>query len=568
MPRLGTPGLLTIYAAFVFGLYSLTAGAGETKLVSVNSNGTLANGPSGGGNGDGDYYGGGMSADGRFVVFDSAASNLVAGDTNNESDIFVHDRLTKQTSRVSISSSGRQGNSYSHGPHISGDGRYVVFTSGASNLVPGDNNGLADIFVYDRQTKQTSRVNLASNGTQANNYSGHPSLSADGRFVVFDSGATNLVKGDTNKKSDVFIHDLQTKKTSLVNITLNGSPANGHSGIPVISADGHFVAFSSNADNLVAGDTNQASDIFVHDRKTKQTSRISVATNGREGNSVSFSPHLSADGRYVVFESASSNLVNGDTNNATDIFCYDRQTKKISLISQSSSVHQDNAYSSTPDISADGRFIAFLSNANNLVENDTNEAEDIFIYDQLTKQTSRVSTGPNGLQGNFISDNYPHLSVDGRYVTFISYADNLVANDLNQAGDIFVHDRLLDNLHAADLKIKLIHTPVNLKANSIGTYQFTVTNQGPDMVNNLRLTHLVSNGSQVLDFIPSQGKCNRYSSTSLCQFGKLLPGKTVSLVAVIKASNKPVILELNVNASPVDKVPGNNYLTLKTNVIP
>ena len=565
MPRLGSPTLFTICAAFVFGLYSLTAMAGDTTLVSVSSNGTHTNSASGGGDGDGDYYGGGMSADGRFVVFDSYATNLVAGDTNNESDIFVHDRLTKQTSRVSISSSGRQGNRYSHGPHISGNGRYVAFTSGASNLVPGDNNGLADIFVHDRQTKQTTRVNT---GVQAYFYFVHPSLNADGRFVAFTAYADNQTAGNNGFKADIFVHDRQTKLTSKISRGMNGLQANGSSEYPILSADGRFVVFESDADNLVAGDTNGEDDVFIHDRQSRQTFRVSVDANGKEGNSSSRSPRLSADGRYIVFESVASNLIAGDTNNANDLFCYDRQTKKISLISKSSSGQQGNGFSSTPDISADGRFIAFLSIANNLVENDTNEAEDIFIHDRLTKQTSRVSTGPNGLQGNSGSSYFPHLSADGRYVTFMSYDDNLVANDSNHAADIFVHDRLLDKAHSADLKIKLIQKPANLKANSIGTYQFTVTNQGKDLVNNVRLTYLVSNGSQVLGFIPSQGNWNRYSSISLCQFGKLLPGETVSLVVVIKASNKPVTQNVYVNASPVDKVPTNNYLTIKTDVTP
>jgi Tol biopolymer transport system component len=181
-------------------------------------------------------------------------------------DVFVHDRQTGQTSRVSVATDGMQANGESWNATISADGRYVAFESRASNLVPAYNNGTWDIFVHDRQTGQTSRVSVASDRSQANNYSWAPAVSPDGRFMAFSSGASNLVPGDTNDVGDVFVHDRQTGQTSRVSVASDGTEGNSHSGWPSISADGRTVAFESWASTLVPGDTNNTSDIFVHER--------------------------------------------------------------------------------------------------------------------------------------------------------------------------------------------------------------------------------------------------------------------------------------------------------------
>jgi Tol biopolymer transport system component len=265
-----------------------------------------------------------ISADGRYVAFASGASNLVPGDTNGWADVFVHDQQTGQTSLVSVAADGMQGNGGSWGPSISADGRYVAFTSEASNLVPGDANGVQDVFVHDRETEQTSRVSLAADGTEGNSHSAGPSMSADGRYVAFRSWASNLVPGDTNGMLDIFIHDRQTGQTSRVSVATDGTEGNSHSAGPSISADGRYVAFISEASNLVPGDTNGQQDIFVHDRQTGQTSRVSVAADGTQGNGGSYWPSISANGRYVAFMSEASNLVPGDTNGQQDVFVHDR----------------------------------------------------------------------------------------------------------------------------------------------------------------------------------------------------------------------------------------------------
>ncbi|MEO8196181.1 MAG: hypothetical protein ABI689_05620, partial [Thermoanaerobaculia bacterium] len=247
------------------------------------------------------------SADGRYIAFQSSAPNLVAGDTNNLDDIFVHDRQTGVTTRVSVDSAGAEGNSDSAAPSISGDSRYVAFSSAASNLVAGDTNGSEDVFVHDRLTGTTTRVSVDSAGAEGDSYSYEASISGDGRYVAFASTASNLVAGDTNSIDDIFVHDRQTGATTRVSVDSFGVEGGSGSTSASISGDGRYVAFASYASNLVAGDTNLNSDIFVHDRQTGTTTRVSVDSTGVEGDGYSSAPSISSDGIYVAFTSTSSN---------------------------------------------------------------------------------------------------------------------------------------------------------------------------------------------------------------------------------------------------------------------
>jgi tricorn protease-like protein len=408
-----------------------------TSRVSVASDGTQA---------DGSSFLPSISADGRYITFYSEASNLVPGDTNGMADIFVHDRQTGETSRVSVASDGTQGNNHSFASSFSADARYVVFHSQASNLIPGDTNGTIDVFVRDRQTEQTSRISIASSGTQGIGDSEYPSISADGRYIAFQSEANNLVPGDTNNALDIFIHDRQTGQTNRVSLASNGMQADDNSYLPSISAGGRYVTFLSLASNLVPGDTNGSGDIFVHDQQTGQTSRISVTSDGSQSNNYSSWPAMSADGRYVSFWSEANNLVPGDTNNSRDVFVYDRQIGQTNRVSVASDGTQGNDHSLSYRISADGRYVVFGSAATNLVPDDTNGQADIFIHDQQTGQTSRVSIASDGTQANNHSY-WSSISVDGRYIAFHSDASNLVTGDTNNVGDIFVHDRYLHRFY-------------------------------------------------------------------------------------------------------------------------
>lgn len=403
----------------------------DIKRVSVVSDGSQADGESS----HHDFPS--ISVNGRYISFASRATNLVPDDTNKTQDIFIHDQETGQTTRVNISTDGVQANGYSHNPSVSADGRYIAFSSYATNLVPDDTNGASDVFVYDQETRETMRVSVDSNNVQANEDSYYSFISADGRYISFGSYATNLVSNDTNNKRDVFVHDRETEQTIRVSVSSDGIQSNRNSGESSISADGCYISFGSHATNLVAGDTNGEYDIFVHDRETGQTTRVSVSADGVQANENSGCSSISADGRYISFDSYATNLVSDDTNNTSDIFIYDRETGQITRASVSTDSVQANESSYCSSISADGSHIVFSSGATNLVSDDTNGEYDIFVHSRETGETTRVSVSTDSVQANEDSD-YPSISVDGRYIAFASDATNLVPDDTNGVWDIFV----------------------------------------------------------------------------------------------------------------------------------
>ena len=408
------------------------AAAKHTQRVSVSSAGIQGNDASG------FPYAPSVSANGRYVAFESGASNLVSGDTNGFQDIFLRDRKLHKTVLVSVSSAGAQGNGDSLEPSISANGRYVAFISQATNLVRGDSNGFQDVFVRDRKLHKTYVVSVDSAGVQGDDSSDYPSISANGRYVAFESLATNLVPGDSNGYQDVFVRDLKLHETHRVSVSSAGLQGNNTSFEPAISADGRYVAFVSVASNLVAGDNNSSEDIFVRDLKLHRTVRVSVSSAGVEGNGFSQEPSISTNGRYVAFLSGADNLVSVDENGATtDIFVRDRKLHKTSLVSVSSAGIQGNNQSFQPFISANGRSVAFVSYADNLAPNDVNGLADVFLRDRKLHKTFMASVDSAGVQGNDASTE-PAVSGDGRYVAFASFASNLVPGDSNAFEDIFV----------------------------------------------------------------------------------------------------------------------------------
>jgi Tol biopolymer transport system component len=427
---------LRIAAAILAISFCAPVSAQVTQRVSVSSAGVQGN--------DASYYAA-MTPDGRYVAFASNASNLVAGDTNSL-DVFVRDRLLGTTDRVSVDSGGSSANGDcgNFGISISSDGRFVAFTGYATNLVPGDTNGFYDIFVHDRQLGTTERVSVDSSGAQSNDASYISSISADGRYVAFESFATNLVPGDTNGVPDIFVRDRQLGTTERVSVDSGGVQGNGNTYFPCISADGRWVTFSGFASNLVAGDTNGDYDVFVRDRQLGTTERVSVDSSGMEANGGSgFFPNaISTDGRFVVFNSTATNLVPGDTNAMSDLFVRDRQLDTTDRVSVSSGGAEANADSinSFMAISPNGRFVTFASSASNLVTGDVNAADDVFLRDRALGTTERLSLSSAGQQG-FGHSRYPSVSDDGRWVAFSSSAPNLVSGDTNLASDVFVRDR-------------------------------------------------------------------------------------------------------------------------------
>jgi len=407
-------------------------GNGRTERVSIASDGTQANSLSVTSN---------ISGDGRYVVFDSDASSLVPGDTNSASDVFVRDRQTGTTTRVSVATDGSEGNAGSTRPKISADGRYVSFGSVASHLVAGDTNGVVDVFVHDLQTGTTTRVSVTSGGGQSNAFTFTESaISEDGRYVAFYSSATNLVAGDTNGVNDIFVHDRQTSTTTRESVKSDGTQANGGSSLPAISGDGRYVVFESVATNLVPGDLNGKQDIFIHDRQGGSTSRVNVPVSDFEANGDAHFPTISRDGKVAAYFSEATNIVAGDTNGASDVFVHELTTGNRSRVSVASDGTQGNGASAVPSLSADGRYVAFNSQATNLVTGDTNAASDVFIRDRQTGTTTRDSLDGDEAQGNN-SSSTPSISGDGRYFSFTSAASNLVAGDTNGVLDIFARDR-------------------------------------------------------------------------------------------------------------------------------
>lgn len=382
-----------------------------------------------------------VSPSGRMVGFSSQASNLVPGDTNGRHDAFVCDLVTGAIQRVSLSTAGQQSNGWSsHLDRISANDRFAVFSSDASNLVEGDMNGGHDVFVRDLSLQTTERASLGNGGVEGNDRSFFGSVSADGRYVAFASTSTNLVQGDTNGWDDVFVYDRWIKTTRRVSVSSTGEQGNLWSSRPTITPDGRFVCFSSTASNLVPGDTNRTEDVFVHDTWTGITERVSVASDGTQGNGPSGGEQsITPDGRFVAFYSTASNLVPNDTNRVGDIFVRDRWLGTTTRVSVRSDGGQGNHGGGFCDISDDGRFVAFSSPSTNLVdEPDVNGTEpDVFMHDMWTRETWRISHSTSGEQGDRGSG-IPSMSGNGRIVAFESGATNLVPNDTNGYTDIFV----------------------------------------------------------------------------------------------------------------------------------
>ncbi|HKY74786.1 MAG TPA: hypothetical protein VJS45_01495, partial [Acidimicrobiia bacterium] len=554
---------------------ALPDSAGLTTRVSVKTGGAeaTAEGPAGAGQPA-------VSENGFVVAFVSDATNLVADDTNGVADVFVSQ--SGAIKRVSLGAGFAQANGPSSAPAVSGDGRFVAFTSAADNLVPGDSNAALDVFVYDRQQSTVARVSVAGDGAQGDGDSRAPSIDRTGSVVAFTSEATNLVAGDANGHSDVFVRRIGvgSATTTLASAAADGSgPGDGASDEPSLSRDGTVVAFASDASNLVSGDANDHKDVFRRALADGSATELVSLRNGSStvaGNDDSFSPSVSVDGAQIAFASGATNLLgSSDDNDVSDIFLRTPQSKSTELVSRScandaaddassdprissdtgsggagvsfvtdasnllqgcsgapapdnnnlpdvyfrplgaspivnerisrdpagaqfmrssleSAVSGDGrlvafavdgveasaggpgagaevygrdrsttpgtttrlsapaggpalgpAVTEFPAISGDGNIVVYASAASDLVSDDSNSLTDVFVSDRARKETTRVSRAPNGTQANGSSavDSAPAISADGRFVAFSSDATNLVADDNNGLGDVFVFDR-------------------------------------------------------------------------------------------------------------------------------
>jgi hypothetical protein len=410
--RGGTPVYRSITSVVALGSALIAAApawaGGRTERVSVDSGGVPGD--------DISFVGqNSMSWNGRFVAFASNSTNLVPDDKNGTTDVFVRDRRTGTTERVSRGLGGSESDGESGGTAmpISADGRIVVFASRATNLVPGDTNLSQDVFVYDRHTGRTERISVSSGGVQASGGFSFPrDVSADGRFVLFGSTASNLVDGDTNGLDDLFVRDRRTGRTERVNVSSAGLQGNGEVFQAAgISADGRFVAFGTSASNVVPGVGE--GQVYIRDRRRGTTEALDIGPLLFGVN-----PALSATGRFVAFE--------GIDELGSDIYLHDRVTATTRLVTRGLNGERSNSGSTFPAISASGRYVAFPSDASNLVPDDANGATDVFRYDGVAGAIVRVSVANDGTEADGFTESFPAISSDGRTVGFGSTATNLV----------------------------------------------------------------------------------------------------------------------------------------------
>lgn len=404
-----------------------------------------------------------ISADGRYVVF-TTASPLASDDTDDETDVYLHDRSTFTTTRVSLTSTGEPPEALVSNASVSSDGRYVAFTGTYEDkpFVPGTNDA-SQIYVRDRQTNTTVRASRAPNGAAGDRFSRDARIAAGGRYVVYVSESSNLVPGAGTGDDQVYVYDVQQGSNTVVSVASSGVLADKVTFQPAISADGRYVVFASAAANLVAGDTNYrtggdvddgtlyvtGSDVFLHDRTTGHTRRVSVASSGTEGAVTLIDgqpqgwasyPSVSDDGRYVAFQATYTNLAPGlPTSVASDgaIFLHDVATGATTLVSRSSAGDANNGPVSRPVVSGDGKYVVFAARATNLGADDT---EHVYVYSRESGTLERASASTAGTAGSGPSY-LASISADGRFVAFQSFATNLVADDTNGSIDAFVRDR-------------------------------------------------------------------------------------------------------------------------------
>ena len=383
-----------------------------------------------------------VNSDGSVIAFESTSGNLV-GDANSQTQILVKNIQSNSIQRVSVNNSGTAGNKASYSPSISSDGKKIAFNSLSNNLYSGDINGFSDIFVRDTTNNVTTLVNITKNGIIADKESADAVISGNGRFVAFATAANNLSGQTTNSKRNVYLKDLVTGNLELISINNSGTVGNNDSFLPSISFDGRyisFVSFASNFDNIA---NNNVYDIYRHDTLNKTTKRISYSATGGASNGLSLGSVISADGQTIAYHSLANNLVDNDSNNAIDVFIYDVATQKTELASGNIAA---SGFSFNAKISDTGRFIAYYSTANNLVPNDSNNSSDLFIYDRLLKKTERASVSTSGVQTSKSIDTNISISGDGKAAVFSSTDAALVSGDTNNKLDVILRKINVENI--------------------------------------------------------------------------------------------------------------------------
>lgn len=459
-----------------------------------------------------------VSADGRYAVFRSTARNLIAGgtDTNATEDVFLWDRDTASLTLVSHAAGApaTAGNGYSGTPTISADGRWVAFVSQATNLISGfvPNGSGEHVFLWDRTTDATTLVSHAAGSSlaAANGSSRSPVLSSDGGYVVFITGsATDLIAGlsDANGADDVYLYDAATGASTLVSAASGSATtaANGRSYDARLSADGGWVTFVSLARNLVSGITDTASftDVFLWERATAAQTLVSrsVVLAGRPGSSYSFHPELSADGRWIAYGSSSTDLVAGQVEpgggTSNDVFLYDRTTGANRLVSHTAGSPATAANGASDDsvLSGDGRFVAFRSEATDFLAGDANGTTDVYRWDRDTDTTILVSraAGAGPLAAANSSSSQPGISGDGRFVAFFSQATDLVSGQVDPSvnNDVFLFDAAAG---AVELVSRDAASPLTA-GNGLSSFLLSLSADGSSLAFSSQSSNLVAGDS-------------------------------------------------------------------------
>ena len=532
--------------------------------ASVASDGAIGNDSSVAGDHLGDY--GDMTPDGRFVVFASAASNLVPGDTNGAGDVFVRDRRSGVTERISVGARGVQGNGDSNfsgiasAPAISDDGRFVAFKSDASNLVKGDRNGLTDVFVRDRAAAVTERISGDGGGD-------NPGISPDGNFVAFET-----FDFDGDFAQDIYLRDRTTSAIERVSVSFDGSEVFGTSEDPVV-ANGPVVAFASSAPNLVPGDQDANIDVFVRDLSgpSPATERVSVSNAGQPtaGFATSRNPAISGDGRFVAFQSDAQDFTAvAQTGFFSDIFVRDRRAGTTVLASPSGADGEASGQSEDPEISSDGRFVAFASFASDLIEGapdpDGELVRDAFVRDLTTGTTEMVSVNGDHQDatrdGNHDDVGAGSVSADGLVVLMGTQADNFFAGDLNGVNDVYVSDRR----PAADLSISKADAPDPVAPRATLSYTLVAANLGPNAAPG---SHVVDTLPAGVTFVGASPGCLHSAGTVDCDLGTIASGASTTVTIQVTPKAKGTIINTaRVGAAAPDPDGTNNIATTRTTV--
>ena len=451
--------------------------SGATALVTLSKTGT----PSAAGG-----FAASVSADGRFVAFASAGSDFVDGDTNGTVDIFLRDMNNGTTAMVSASQTGTAAdlgvvvNNVAGKREISDDGRYVAFASSATNLVPTSNNGKSQVYVKDMATGLVTRASVDGSNAAGNDASSAPALSGNGRVVAFLSQAANFSSLSTSHTTQLFVRDLDAGSTTLDSVSSAGAPvlawpASG----PALSFDGHYLVFETRA-QLEARDRDAGTfDVYLRDRALHTTVLASVSPNAIAGAD-SRAPSISADGRWVGFQSLDNTLVSGDANGMIDVFLYDRSTEAITLVSVNDAGQQANAPSTSPSVSSDGRFVVLQTTASNLVTSPTSTGAQLYVRDLRTNEAPVVTLGPdvNLNEGTKLTRDASFSDQDASisWSATVNYGDGSGSAALALAGD---KTFTLDHLYRPGSWVVSVVVTDDAGAAGTASFRVTVTNLAP-----------------------------------------------------------------------------------------